>query len=171
MKVWVIPIIDLRLVVFCDSSFDFKGERHQQGWIGGFTNKHVNQNQRAPVSIALWRSRKLPRKAGSPQLVETYAASYSISDASWVRCLLCSTLYSDYCIVNQRPRHFPPRDRSPTVLRTERATVIDPEVSLLSDSKKRGGWRCSALPAAWQPPRVCGCLGGGITTLTSGYKF
>ena len=32
-RVWSIPIADLRIVDFADSSFDFKGERHQQGWL------------------------------------------------------------------------------------------------------------------------------------------
>ena len=52
--VWPIAVADLRLVSFCDSSFDFKGIRHQQGWITGFTNQFLNKNQKAPVSIALW---------------------------------------------------------------------------------------------------------------------
>ena len=40
VKIWFIPHDQLRLVGFTDSSFDFKGERHQQGWIIGFTNQH-----------------------------------------------------------------------------------------------------------------------------------
>ena len=44
IKIWLIPVEELRLVAFCDSSFDFKGECHQQGWIIGFTNKHLNMN-------------------------------------------------------------------------------------------------------------------------------
>ena len=133
--VWPIAVADLRLVSFCDSSFDFKGIRHQQGWITGFTNQFLNKNQKAPVSIALWKSRKLPRKAGSPQLVETYAASYATADTNWVRCILYSALYSDFDFRTQRPRHFKIPSKTPTVLRTERPEVIDPEVSLLSDSK------------------------------------
>ena len=135
LKVWSIPVKDLRLVAFCDSSFDPKGERHQQGWIIGFTTRELNNNQRAPVSIALWKSRKLPNKAGSPQLVETYAAQSALADANWVRCLLYSSLYNDFDKLDQRPRHFPKIDTSPSVLRTDRQDVIDPEVSLLSDSK------------------------------------
>jgi len=137
IRVWSIPIQDLRLVTFCDSSFDFKGERHQQGWLTGYTNRSLNANEKAPVSLALWRSRKLPRKAGSPQLVETYAASYACADTCWVRCLLCSMLYSDYDISLQRPRHFGPRSIEPTVSRTDRGSVKDPEVSLLSERSIR----------------------------------
>ena len=135
MKIWSIPVTELRFVGFCDSSFDFSGVRHQQGWIIGFTNKYLNQNKRAPISIALWRSRKLPRKAGSPQLVETYAASYCCADMNWVRCMFYSALYADFDVFTQRPRHFALISREPTVLRTDRPEVIDPEASLLSDSK------------------------------------
>eukprot|EP00973_Karenia_brevis_P062323 8667631-Karenia_brevis.AAC.1 len=37
-KVWPIKPEDIRLVALVDSSFDFKGERHQQGRIIGYTN-------------------------------------------------------------------------------------------------------------------------------------
>ena len=123
------------MVCFCDSSFDHNGGRHQQGWIIGFTNKALNNNQRAPVSIANWRSRKLPRKAGSPQLVETYAASYGCADVKWLQNLMYSTMYSDFCMVRQLPRHFAKMSKEPTVLRTSRPNIMDPLVSLLSDSK------------------------------------
>ena len=132
---WSIPPDDLRLVAWCDSSFDPKGERHQQGWIIGFTNRSLNNSDRAPVSIATWRSRKLPRKAGSPQLVETYAASSASAEASWIRCLLQSTLFSDFDIFTQWPRHLGVPTRQPTVLRTDRAEVKDPYVTIISDSK------------------------------------
>eukprot|EP00973_Karenia_brevis_P061286 8524449-Karenia_brevis.AAC.1 len=66
--VWPIKPRDIRLVSFVDSSFDFKGERHQQGWIIDYTDPFLNKNLKAPVSSALWRLRKLPRKARSPQL-------------------------------------------------------------------------------------------------------
>ncbi len=134
-RVWSIPIGGLREVIWCDSSFDFSGVRHQQGWIIGFTNQCLNKNMKAPVSICMWKSRKLPRKAGSPQLVETYAASASLADGNWVRCVLYSCLYGEYDILSQRPRHWGMPDSAPTVLRTDRSEVVDPEVSLLSDSK------------------------------------
>ncbi len=37
LRIWSIPVRDLREVIWTDSSFDFSGERHQQGWIIGFT--------------------------------------------------------------------------------------------------------------------------------------
>ena len=93
IKVWSIPLKDLRFVGFCDSSFDFSGVRHQQGWIVGFTNKHLNENRRAPVSIALWKSRKLARKASSPQAVETYAGSGCCADLNWLRCMFVDCVF------------------------------------------------------------------------------
>ena len=135
LTVWPIPLAELRFVGFCDSSFDFKGERHQQGWINGFTNKYLNDNRRAPVSIAAWKSRKLSRKAGSPQLVETYAASGCCAELHWLRCMFYSSAFSDYDIVTQRPKHIAAPGSEPAVLRTDREEIIDPEVSILSDSK------------------------------------
>ena len=135
IKVWSIPLKDIRFVGFCDSSFDFSGVRHQQGWIVGFTNRHLNENRRAPVSIALWKSRKLARKASSPQAVETYAGSGCCADLNWVRCMLLSTLYANWDILLANPRHYPKVNRTPSVLKTDRPTVIDPQVTLCSDSK------------------------------------
>ena len=68
-------------------------------------------------------------------MTETYAAQYGCADANWVRCILLSFLYADYNIVTQWPKHLTPIPKYPTVLRTDRVEVIDPFVSLLSDSK------------------------------------
>eukprot|EP00973_Karenia_brevis_P089453 12397819-Karenia_brevis.AAC.1 len=68
----------------------------------------------APVSIALWRSRKVPRKAGSPQLVETYACGYGAADMNWVKCISLSTMYSDFNILTEHPEHWGPIIRGPT---------------------------------------------------------
>lgn len=75
LRVWPIKPSDIRFVGFCDSYFDFKRKGHQQGWLTGFTNKFLNWNKKAPISLAVWRSRRLPRTGGSPQPVETNAAS------------------------------------------------------------------------------------------------
>jgi hypothetical protein len=135
IKVWSIPLNDIRFVGFCDSSFDFSGFRHQQGWIVGFTNTFLNLNRRAPVSIALWKSRKLARKASSPQAVETYAGSGCCADLNWLRCMFMSTVYANWDILATNPRHFPKVTRTPSVLKTDRPTVVDPQVTLCSDSK------------------------------------
>ena len=44
-------------------------------------------------------------------------------------------LCSDYDIRTQWPEHRTPPPKHPTVLRTDRVEVIDPSMSLLSDSK------------------------------------
>ena len=56
LTVWPIPLAEIRFVGFCDSSFDFKGERHQQGWINGFTNKSLNTTE----------GHRYPSQLGSP---------------------------------------------------------------------------------------------------------
>ena len=58
--IWPIPWWELRFVGFADSSFDPKGIRHQHGWINGTTNHFLNANEKAPVSVLCWKSRKLP---------------------------------------------------------------------------------------------------------------
>ena len=69
---------ELRWTTFTDSGFDTgERQRHQQGWLVCATNKYFNQERSAPVSVLHWRSRKLTRKARSPQLVETYAGKFS----------------------------------------------------------------------------------------------
>eukprot|EP00973_Karenia_brevis_P086075 11936208-Karenia_brevis.AAC.1 len=47
-RVWPIKPENLRLVAFVDSSFDFKGEGHQQGCVVGYTNAFLNRNMKAP---------------------------------------------------------------------------------------------------------------------------
>ena len=44
IKVWSIPSKDIRFLGFGDSSFDFNGVRHQQGWLVGFTKPFLNMN-------------------------------------------------------------------------------------------------------------------------------
>ena len=79
ITIWPIPFAELRWTTFTDSSFDTgERQRHQQGWLVCATNKYFNQERSAPVSVLHWRSGKFTRKAGSPQLVETYAASSAV---------------------------------------------------------------------------------------------
>eukprot|EP00973_Karenia_brevis_P073817 10260073-Karenia_brevis.AAC.1 len=44
-------------------------------------------------------------------------------------------MYSDFNILTQRPEHWGPVRRGPTVLRTERTEVKDPLCTMRSDSK------------------------------------
>ena len=75
-----IPFAELRWTTFTDSSFDTgEPQRHQQGWLVCVPQTNISTQERsAPVSVLHWRSRKLTRKAGSPQLVETCAASSAV---------------------------------------------------------------------------------------------
>ena len=55
----------------------------------GVCYKHIFQARTvAPVSVLHWRSRKLTRKAGSPQLVETYAASSAVVEMTWIKSIV-----------------------------------------------------------------------------------
>ena len=120
IKIWPIPPEDIRFVAWCDSSFDNNNVRHQIGWLDGVTTKYLNDGRKAPVSLLGWRSRKLPRKSGSPQLCETYAGSYCTADLNWVKCLLWSCFYANYDMLTQRPAHKPLPVRGPTVVRSDR---------------------------------------------------
>ena len=74
ITIWPILFAELRWTTFTDSGFDTgERQRHQQGWLVCATNKYNNQERSAPVSVLHWRSRKLTRKAGSPQLVVDFS--------------------------------------------------------------------------------------------------
>ena len=64
IRVWTIPIQDLRMVTFCDSSFDFQGVRHQQGWLSGYTNRSLNANEKAPGVVSLLVFKEIAPKGG-----------------------------------------------------------------------------------------------------------
>ena len=102
----------------------------------GATNQHLNIGRRAPVSVIHWRSRKLPRKAGSPQLVETYAGSYTVVEMAWIKALWESMSWTDYNILTQRRDSAPSRELvMPYVVRDENPSYTDPESVLIMDSK------------------------------------
>ena len=97
ITIWPIPFAELRWTTFTDSSFDTgERQRHQQGWLVCATNKYFNRERSAPVSVLHWRSRKLTRKAGSPQLVETYAASSAVVEMTWIKALWESMTWRDF---------------------------------------------------------------------------
>ena len=103
IKIWSIDPEDLRWTTFTDSGFDTSEKaRHQQGWIVGATNQWFNQGRLAPVSVVHWGSRKLLREAGSPQLVETYAASSAVVEMAWIKALWESMTGSDFNLLTQR---------------------------------------------------------------------
>ena len=88
ITIWPIPFAELRWTTFTDSGFDTEErQRYQQGWLVCVTNKYFKQERSAPVSLLHWQSRKLTRKAGSPQLAETYAASSAVVEMTWIKAL------------------------------------------------------------------------------------
>ena len=119
-----------------NSSFDTRErQRHQQGWLVCATNKYFNQERSAPVSVLHWRSRKLTRKAGSPQLVETYAASSAVVEITWIKALWESMTWRDFDILTQRRSSRPLKTMMPHVIRNENPAYYDPESTLVIDSK------------------------------------
>ena len=83
-----------------------------------------------------WRSRKLPRKAGSPQLVETYAASSAIVELAWMKALWESMSWKDYSLLTQRRLQLSEgRQGMPHVVRQENPSFRDPESTIVMDSK------------------------------------
>ena len=138
VTIWPIPFAELRWTTFTDSGFD-TGERqwHQQGWLVCATNKYFNQERSAPapVSVLHWRSRKLTRKTGSPQLVETYAASSAVVEMTWIKALWESMTWKDFDILTQRRSSRPLKTMMPHVIRNENPAYYDPESTLVMDSK------------------------------------
>ena len=131
-----LPVEDVRWTAFTDSGLDAsKRQRHQQAWLIGVTNSHLNQGRLAPVSILHWRNRKLTRKAGSPQLVETYAASSTIVELAWMKALAESMVWRDCSIMTQRRTSKPLVNEMPHVVLSENSSFDDPKSTLITDSK------------------------------------
>ena len=82
-----------------------------------------------------WRSRKLTRKAESPQLVETYAASSAVVEMTWIKALWESMTWKDFDILTQRRSSRPLKTMMPHVIRNENPAHYDPESTLVMDSK------------------------------------
>ena len=120
ITIWPIPFTELRWTTFTDSSFDTgERQRHQQGWLVCATNKYFNQEGSAPVSVLHWQCRKLTRKAGSPQLVETYGASSAVVEMTWIKALWESMTWRDFDILTQRRSSRPLKTMMPHVIRNE----------------------------------------------------
>ena len=114
ITIWPIPFAELRCTTFTDSSFDTgERQRHQQGWLVCATDKYFNQERSAPVSVLHWRTRKLTRKAGRPQLVETFAASSAVVEMTWIKVLWESMTWRDFDILTQRRSSRPLRTMMP----------------------------------------------------------
>ena len=137
ITIWPIPFAELRRTTLTGSGFDMgERQRHQQGWLVCASNKYFNSERTAPVSVLHWRSRKLTRKAGSPQLVETYAASSAVVEMTWIKALWEAMTWRDFDILTKRRSSRPFKSLMPHVIRNEKTpTYYDPESTLVMDSK------------------------------------
>ena len=86
------------------------------------------------MTVLQWRSRTFTRKAGSPQLVETCAASSAVVEMSLIKSLLESVTWRDVDILTQRrsSRHI--KNLMPHVIHNENSNYYDPESTLVMDS-------------------------------------
>ena len=135
IMIWPTLFAELRWTTFTDSGFDAgERKRHQQGWLVCATNKYFNQERSAPVSVLHWRRRKLTRKAGSPQLVETYAASSAVVEMTWIKAWWESMTWKDFDILTQRRSSRPLKTMMPHVIRNENRAYCDLESTLVMDS-------------------------------------
>ena len=88
------------------------------------------------MSVLHWRSRKLTRKAGSPQLVETYAASFSSGGDDLDQSIVgIDDLERLLTFLTQRRSSRPLKTMMPHVIRNENPAYYDPESTLVMDSK------------------------------------
>ena len=99
------------------------------------TNKYFNQERSAPVGVLHWRSRKLTRKAGSPQLVETYAASLAAVEMTLIKASWESVTWKDFDILTQGRSSRPVTTMMSHVIRNENPAHYDPDSTLAMDSK------------------------------------
>ena len=104
------------------------------GWCVLQTNISAKNGRRRPC-VLHWRSRKLTRKAGSPQWVETYAASSAVVEMTWIKALWESIIWRDFDILTQRRSSRPLKTMMPHVIRNENQAYYDPESALVMDSK------------------------------------
>ena len=136
ITIWPIPFAELRWTTFTDSGFDTgERQRHQQGWLVCGTNKYFNQERTAPVGVLHGWSRKLTRKAGSPQLLETYATVSAVVEMTWIKTLWESRTWRDFDIHTHRRSSRPLKSLMPHVIRKGNPSYYDPENTLVMDSK------------------------------------
>ena len=132
ITIWPTPFAETTFTG-CDTG---ERKRHQQGWLVCAANKYFNQERSAPVSVLHWRSRKLTRKAGSPQLVETSAASSAVVEMTWIRALWESMTWKGFDILTQRRSSRLLKTMMPHVIRNANPACYDLESTLAMDSKR-----------------------------------
>ena len=131
ITIWPSPFAHSQTLVSTHGS----GSDTNKGWLVCATNKYFNQERSAPVSVLHWRSRKLTPKAGSPQLVETFAASSAVVEMTWIKALCESMTWKDFDILTQRRSSRLLETMMPHVIRNENPAYYDLESTLVMDSK------------------------------------
>eukprot|EP00439_Symbiodinium_sp_Y106_P050867 s3255_g6.t1 len=118
----------IRNVLISDASFDTSGrEKSQHGYLLGFTNPDLNLGKPAPISLMLWRSRRLRRKAASSMLCEALSLSAATACLEKQAALWEALCRSDF---NPRQRQLHEEE----VLELQgRSTVISSESDLFRD--------------------------------------
>ena len=138
LKIHAIPEANVRNLLVADAAFDTSGqEKSQHGYLLGFTDHTMNNGHSAPVSLIMWRSKRLRRRASSSMLCE--ALSLSAASASLEKQ---DALWSALRVSNYDPRA---RQRTEeevlelqgrsTVVATDSAAYRDPRSVIVIDAK------------------------------------
>jgi len=130
LVLWAIPEPDLRRLVVSDAVFDTSGQqKSQHGYLIGYTEPKLAQGETASVSLVVWKSRRLRRKAGSSLLCEAQAGHV----ASGVM-LLAANLDQATGHVYGAPL-APIISGPPTVLTRQTRLSVDPHCQMVVDAK------------------------------------
>ncbi|CAE7497850.1 MOD1, partial [Symbiodinium microadriaticum] len=139
LKIHAIPEAKVRNLLVADAAFDTSGqEKSQHGYLLGFTDHTLNNGHSAPVSLIMWRSKRLRRRASSSSMLYE-ALSLSAASASLEKQ---DALWSALRVSNYDPRA---RQRSEeevlelqgrsTVVATDSAAYRDPRSVIVIDAK------------------------------------
>ena len=137
-RIHSIPEDRVRNLLISDAAFDTSGrEKSQHGYLLGFTNNELNLGKVAPVSLMLWRSRRLRRKAASSMLCEALSLSAATGclekqDALWDALRLSS--YEPRQRQRQEAEVLELQGRS-TVISHESELFRDPRSVVVIDAK------------------------------------
>jgi len=130
---WSFDESNLRRIGITDSAFDTSGrDKSQFGYLVGYTDQTLAQGKTARISIVSWKSKKLPRKAGSSLLCEAQAGSETSAKQLWIANLDMSLRYTGH---KAGMPLFPQADEPPSVLTRQRRMAIDPHGQLVMDAK------------------------------------
>lgn len=137
VTIWPIPPSYWRVVAFCDSTTDTSWkQRRQKGYVVGVLNRYFSQGDRVPVIVLFRKSANHTRKASSPQLCETYAASDCVVEVAWMKCLLESITWTDFGIVERRRRSRPRAGGRPHMLPDEQPHLSGTEAIIVSPTSR-----------------------------------